>query len=318
MPQRRDGHGDQREQQHHANASTWASLLFSSPSTRSTNKIYVSNDCGNDINCASLGTVTVIDGATLNTTTVNVGAYPEDIEVNPATNQIYVANNCGSDVSCNSPGTATVINANNNYSTATVNVGYHPYFLDIDTVANKIYVANTCGNDPNCASPGTVTVIDGATNSTFPIAVGDEPDALAVNSSTHTIYVPNFLDNTVSVIGGNTKLQLVNVTPCRLVDTRSNGGGPIEGGASRELRHSPTRWLQHSHNGGSLFLERHSGAAQRRHAGLFDHLAHVRDTARGFHAELTGRPGQGQRGHRAGRRQRRGQRVCQRHHQRHP
>ena len=200
----------------------------------STNKIYVSNDCGDDINCASLGTVTVIDGATLNTTTVNVGAYPEDIEVNSATNQIYVANNCGSDVSCNSPGTATVINANNNYSAATVNVGYHPYFLDIDTVVNKIYMANTCGNDPNCASPGTVTVIDGATNSTFPIAVGDEPDALAVNSSTHTTYVPNFLDNTVSVIGGNTKLQLVNVTPCRLVDTRSNGG-PIEGGASRNF-----------------------------------------------------------------------------------
>ena len=38
-----------------------------------TNKIYVSNDCGNDQGCASLGTVTVIDGATNNTTTVDVG-----------------------------------------------------------------------------------------------------------------------------------------------------------------------------------------------------------------------------------------------------
>ncbi|MGA2370844.1 MAG: YncE family protein [Candidatus Korobacteraceae bacterium] len=198
-----------------------------------TNKIYVSNDCGNDLDCASLGTVTVIDGATNNTTTVNVGAYPEDIAVNPTTNQIYVANNCGN-LSCNTPGSATVINANNNYSTTTVNVGYHPYYLDIDTAANKIYMANTCGNDPNCKSPGTVTVIDGATNSTLPIAVGDEPDALAVNSSTHTVYVPNFLDGTVSVIGGNTKLQLVNVTPCRLVDTRSNGG-PIQGGSSRNF-----------------------------------------------------------------------------------
>jgi len=197
-----------------------------------TNKIYVSNDCGNDLNCASLGTVTVIDGATNNAATVNVGFYPEDIAVNPATNQIYVANNCGS--TCNSPGTATVINANNNYSTTTVNVGHHPVFLDIDTAANKIYVANTCGNDPNCKSPGTVTVIDGATNSTLPTAVGDEPDVLAVNSSTHTVYVPNFLDGTVSVIGGKTKLQLVNVTPCRLVDTRSNGG-PISGGTSRNF-----------------------------------------------------------------------------------
>ena len=39
-----------------------------------TNKIFVSNDCGNDINCASLGTVTVIDGLTNNTSTVNVGS----------------------------------------------------------------------------------------------------------------------------------------------------------------------------------------------------------------------------------------------------
>ena len=203
-----------------------------------TNKIYISNDCGNDLGCASLGTVTVIDGATLNTTTVNVGAYPEDIAVNSTTNQIYVANNCGS-LACNTAGTATVINANNNYSTTTVNVGFHPYYLDIDTAANKIYVANTCGNDPNCKSPGTVTVIDGATNSALPIAVGDEPDALAVNSSTHTIYVPNLLDGTVSVIGGNTKLQLVNVTPCRVVDTRQpNGpfGGPImQGNTTRSF-----------------------------------------------------------------------------------
>jgi YVTN family beta-propeller protein len=199
-----------------------------------TNKIYVANDCGTDITCSSLGTVTVIDGATLSTTAVNVGAYPEEIEVNPATNLIYVANNCGSDVTCNSPGTASVINANNNYSVATVNLGILPYFLDIDTVANKIYMVNTCGNDPNCKSPGTVTVIDGATNSAVPIGVGDQPQALAVNSSTHTVYVPNFLDNTVSVIGGNTKLQLVNVTPCRLVDTRGSGG-PIPGGTSRDF-----------------------------------------------------------------------------------
>jgi DNA-binding beta-propeller fold protein YncE len=191
-----------------------------------TNKIFVSNDCGTDLNCASPGTVTVIDGVTNNTTAVNVGFYPQAIAVNATTNQAYVANNCGS--TCNNPGSATVINANSNYATTTVTVGHHPVFLDIDAALNKIYVANTCGNDPTCASPGTVTVIDGVTNATFPIATGDQPDVLAVNASTHNVYVPNFLDNTVSVIGGTTKLQLVNVTPCRLVDTR--GGSPIQGG----------------------------------------------------------------------------------------
>ncbi len=46
------------------------------------------------------------------------------------------------------------------------------------------------------------------------------------------IYVPNIADGTVSVIGGTTTLQLVNVAPCRLVDTREDGG-PIQGGTSQ-------------------------------------------------------------------------------------
>ena len=192
-----------------------------------TNKIYVSNDCGNDATCSSAGTVTVIDGATNNTTMVNVGFYPQAIAINPVTNQTYVANNCSNNT-CSSAGSATVINGNSNYSTTTVPTAYHPVYLDIDTGANKIYVANTCGNDPTCSSPGTLTVIDGATNSTFPIAVGDEPNVLAANSTTHNVYVPNFIDNTISVVGGQTKLQLESVTPCRLVDTRS--GSPIQGG----------------------------------------------------------------------------------------
>ena len=43
-----------------------------------TNKIYVTNECGNDSNCSSssAGTMTVIDGATNNTLTVNLGFLP--------------------------------------------------------------------------------------------------------------------------------------------------------------------------------------------------------------------------------------------------
>ncbi len=76
----------------------------------STNKIYVSNNCGNDPSCNSTGTVTVIDGATNSTTTVSTGAYyPYALAVNPVTNKIYVENDCGNDLGCNSPGTVTVI-----------------------------------------------------------------------------------------------------------------------------------------------------------------------------------------------------------------
>jgi DNA-binding beta-propeller fold protein YncE len=69
---------------------------------------------------ASPGTVTVINGATNNTATVNVGDFPEDVAVNSVTNRIYVANRCGNDITCNSVGTTTVING---VSNNTVNGG---------------------------------------------------------------------------------------------------------------------------------------------------------------------------------------------------
>jgi len=205
-----------------------------------TNQIYVSNLCGSDPTCQSGGTVTVINGATLNTQTVAAGYEPFFLAVNPVTNLIYVANNCA-DSSCSTPPTITVINGST-LSTTAVSVcnalapgvpAQSPGDVEVNTVTNKIYIP--CENFNTGAQPGqTVTVIDGATNTTFPIAVGDQPNNIAINSVTNTMYTPNLLDNTISVIGGNTKLQLVNVTPCRLVDTRSSGG-PITGGTSRNF-----------------------------------------------------------------------------------
>src|ERR1022692_2798010 len=49
-----------------------------------TNQIYVANQNSNN--------VTVIDGATNNTTTLGVGTTPFGVAVNPVTNKIYVTN----------------------------------------------------------------------------------------------------------------------------------------------------------------------------------------------------------------------------------
>src|SRR5208283_4530075 len=196
------------------------------------NRIYSVDNCGGDNSCNSAGTVTVIDGKT-NTviTAVTVGFFPYFAAVNSVTNQIYAANNCGSDVTCNSLGTVTDIDGVTN-NTATVSVGAFPYLLAVDSATNEIYVPNYYGNDLTGASAGTVTVINGATNNTVPVAVGDNPYIVAVNPTTDTIYVGNYTDGTVSAIAGDTALQFVNVTPCRLVDTRLQFGGigPILGG----------------------------------------------------------------------------------------
>lgn len=92
-----------------------------------TNKIYVANNCGNDPGCNSPGTVTVIDGATNNTTTINVDYEPRHVAVNRVTDKIYVVNSC---FRCTS-GTITVIDGPTN-STTTVNVGFLPSDVEVN------------------------------------------------------------------------------------------------------------------------------------------------------------------------------------------
>jgi DNA-binding beta-propeller fold protein YncE len=185
-----------------------------------TNKIYVPNACGNDPTCAAPsapGTVTVIDGATNNTTPVTVQILPDALDVNTSTNKIYVANECGNDSSCGSTATVTVIDG---VSLATSNVpigGYYPYSLAVNSATNKIYVPSQCFSDPSCQGVpnGTVTVIDGGTlgkNSIPTGAAGPYPDTIAVNSTTNKIYIsnqcgddPNCLSGTVTVIDGATR-----------------------------------------------------------------------------------------------------------------
>ena len=204
-----------------------------------TNKIYVANNEGQ--NDDGNGSVTVIDGATLSTSRVNVGVFPVPLVVNPNTNKIYVGNRCGSDPNCINPPSISVINGST-LSVTTVPVckmeTYTGDYMDIDLTRNKVYVA--CNGRTNQDTPGlSTTQLNGSTNATTPIAVGDFPNAVAVNPATNRAYVANSGDGTVSVIGGSTKLQLVNVTPCRVVDTRNPmgpfGGPAIPGGSSRSF-----------------------------------------------------------------------------------
>ncbi len=182
-----------------------------------TNKIYVADWCGNDPNCTSGGTVTVIDGATDNTLSVNVGFYPYGVAVNSLTNKIYVANWCGNDPSCASGGTLSVIDGVSNTVIATLTTGSRPYSVAVNSVTNQIYVPNNCGHDVSCQThSGTVTVIDGVSNTvTATVTVGSGPDQAVVNPATNKIYVPNtcgtdptctypYSGGTVTVIDGVT------------------------------------------------------------------------------------------------------------------
>jgi YVTN family beta-propeller protein len=194
-----------------------------------TNKIYVANTCGNDPTCSTYyGTVTVIDGKTLNTSTIAVGIAPNAVAVNPATNKIYVANICGNDPTCNTLNETVTVIDGTTLSTVTLTVGfdagffYLPGALAVNPVTNKIYVVAPCGNDHTCMSNGTVTVIDANNNNmTTPITVGMDPQAVAVNTTTNNvggmnwglIYVTNSGSNSVTVIDGKNNSVAGNPVP---------------------------------------------------------------------------------------------------------
>jgi YVTN family beta-propeller protein len=90
-----------------------------------TNRIYVSNQ--------NSSSVTVIDGATNQTTTVPVGVGPGGLAVNSVANKIYVVNAIDN--------TATVIDGDTT-NTTTVPVGPLPLSAAVNQVTNQIYVAN--------------------------------------------------------------------------------------------------------------------------------------------------------------------------------
>jgi YVTN family beta-propeller protein len=168
-----------------------------------TNKIYVMNQCGTSNNCTSNGTVTVIDGATNQTTSIPVDWNPQVILVNQLTNKIYVLNNCGNNAGsadCLANGTATqstvtVIDGATN-GTQRVNVGTAAGGLTVNQVTNETYVANSGDN--------TVTFINGSTLATSLVNVGTSPADVEVNPNTYKIYVTNYGANSITMIDGTT------------------------------------------------------------------------------------------------------------------
>ena len=144
---------------------------------QATNKIYVANQNSNN--------VTIINGATLSTSTVAAGAAPDAVVINSVTNKIYIANANGNSV--------TVLDGTTN-RTSTIAVGGYPIAIVANSTTNKIYVANYYAN--------TVTVIDGPTSHTSTVNVGSHPVALAVNAVSNVIYVADSGSNDVTVING--------------------------------------------------------------------------------------------------------------------
>jgi DNA-binding beta-propeller fold protein YncE len=183
-----------------------------------TNKIYVVNACGNDLYCGSNGTLTIIDGATLATTTVQLGTKPEALAINELTNKIFVVNACGYD-DCFIQTLTIIDGATLAQTTIGTGLGYYytPPAVAVNTVTNKVFVVNPC-TDQSCFGDGNVMVIDPVTLSNTYVTVGKFPGIVAVNNTTNKIYVANG-EASVTVIDGttlSTSTVLVQGLPVRL------------------------------------------------------------------------------------------------------
>ena len=228
-----------------------------------TNKIYIGNQ-----RYVTNSSITVIDGATNHTSTVNLPfeAYfysgPNSLIVNQSTNQIYALNPIGvfdldggsNQVNLIAEWSNTcveemVLNPATNHlyggdcgsiddlnlSTQQVNpigtLGINQ-FLTIDTVKNRIYTL-----DPYYTLYFTAVDLNAGGETTILTPVASE-NGIVANSNTNTIYFGSY--EGTSVVAGATPMQFVPLTPCRVLDTRSSGG-PLQGGITTNVSMSPSR-----------------------------------------------------------------------------
>ena len=312
-----------------------------------TNKIYVTDPCG-DSNCDTNGSLTIIDGGTLNTQNVTLGLEAEPLAVNTATNKIYVANANG-----NLNPFVSVVDGST-LSTTSVPVGVAPADVAINQTTNYIYVSNPGSNSVTVINGATlstqtlrlgilsaaiavnpvtnkffvvdadlnyVSMVDGTTLNSANLAVGQNPGAIALNQRTDKIYIANQINNTVSVIDGTppTPLQFVSTTPCRVVDTRNPdgpfGGPPIQGGTYRSFALPAEFELQHPRQYGSLLAQCDCRAT--RSSWLSHRVAHRGTPAAGIDPEF-GRAHESRRGDHTCRQRGGRKRLCHRHHGRDP
>jgi YVTN family beta-propeller protein len=174
------------------------------------------------------GTVSVIDGRTCNAThqsgcgqhppVVTVAAGPDGVAVDQATDTVYVA----SDGTANPPTGDTVSVIDGQTCNASVTSGCsqtppevtlggpNPTEPAVDEATDTVYVPITGANgrgDKVAVINGAIcnaTVTSGCGQIPHNIKVGAGAGGAAINAATDTVYVTNFVDDTVSVIDGST------------------------------------------------------------------------------------------------------------------
>lgn len=155
-----------------------------------TDRVFVSNDSDN--------TVVEINGKT-NTVTASVsldGQTPAGVAINYATEEVYAALNDSS---------VAIISERDN-SVKYASYGVETSAVAVDFLTNQTYVTDIG------SAPGTVGVLSGSGSTEASIPVGFFPLGIDVDFVTHSIFVANESDGTVSKINGKSNTVVSTTT----------------------------------------------------------------------------------------------------------
>jgi DNA-binding beta-propeller fold protein YncE len=168
----------------------------------------------------SNGTVTAVNTATMTTigAPIIVGSYPAAVAIDSTNHTVYVSNYADATISVIDGTTRAIVG-----SPITVSTGGGAA-VGVDESLHRVFVADNIA--------GKVTVIDGATRSVVgtPIVVGDGANGVAVDSSTHAVYVSGYGDG---AIGGSMSI----------IDSSTNtvaGTAAVVGVGARGVSVNPT------------------------------------------------------------------------------
>jgi YVTN family beta-propeller protein len=183
--------------------------------------VYVADDTGVAVIDATTCNARITAGCSQAPIPVRAGNGGIGIVADASTNTVYVANAADDTVSVIDGSTCNaLVHSGCATDHPVVHVGSLPTHLAVDPAAHTLYVSNEGAEAPGT----TISMVDTLTcnavvttgcrvsQPTAPVGAG--PDGLSVDPSSHTLYVSNGADNTVSVID-TTTCNANAATTCR-------------------------------------------------------------------------------------------------------
>ena len=170
-----------------------------------TQTAYTANNVGASVSVIDIATcnATTTSGCAQKTTTIPVGSHPWALTLDQAHHTLFVANNQDDTLSAIDTSTC---NATENSSCAqtppTSQVGDGTQALATDPSTGTVYAANFSAGTISVVSSRScnATVTRGCRTEAPTAPVGSAPSGVAVDTASHTVYVANQGDNTVSVL----------------------------------------------------------------------------------------------------------------------